>query len=263
MGTKYEHIEDGTPFTSEELNSRVESVTDTLNNLSRQELALGALRTEHVPTPLGLSDDEDGTVRTSLGGYAYGKVDRVRLGEVNNTRVTFITPIDFSESDVDALIVLANIQVVRFVRPDGTYVTQPGVSSGEPHYAFEDGWRAIFKIVVVTTDGEEHIVSWSNRATSPGLTVSGIPEKLGAYPKYAGSVGYSAAMDDDDDSFKDVAIRTVIKEGDFTLPIKAVYLKVRTWAYPATEDPDHAREIFVHLGKRNLTALPIQCRLEA
>ena len=263
MGTKYEHIEDGTPFTAEELNNRVASVADTLNGLTRHELALGALRTEHVPTPLGLSDDEN-TATSAYGPYGYDGGNIMRLGEVPSTRATFTTAIDFNEPDVDALIVLANIQVVRFVRPDGTYVTQPGVSSGEAHYAFEDGWRAIFKIVVITTDDEEHIVSWSNRATSPGLTVSGIPEKLGAYPKYAGSVGYSAAMDDDDDSFKDVAIRTIIKKGDFTLPIKAVYLKVRTWAYPATEDPDEgARNIFVHLGKRNLTVLPIHCRLGA
>jgi|TARA_R110002012_G_scaffold320980_2_gene546985 hypothetical protein len=257
MSIKYEHLEDGTPFVALELNNRVTAVTETLNNLSRDQLALGALRTEHVPTPLGHVTGEDAQM-TALRPYTYATGTINRLGEVENTRVTFSdTPIDFSTDKVNALLVLANVNLIRFRRTDGTLLTQ--LNSSAEHLTFEDGFRAIFKVVVTTTDDEEHIVSWSNRATSAGLSVSGIAQNAGSDPRYYCALGGAGAFDGDSESFKDVAIRTVIKAGDFALPIKAVHLKVRTYMYRAAFPVGGDIDIQVKLNKGALTVLPIQC----
>jgi|TARA_R100000479_G_scaffold142859_1_gene78518 hypothetical protein len=269
MSIKFEYLEDGTPYVASVLNQRTTVVTDTLNALTREEFALGALRTEHVPTPIGAAGAgpaaEILTRSLSTDARVPPATHTTAGGLLPQPVIDFVTPIDFSDPDqgVNAILVLANIQVIRFLNSEGEKLTVPPSTLG--HFAIEDAIQVTFSITVepvgsgITDDNIEK----SNRTISPGLAIS---ELENTTFNFAGAVSHVCTFDTDDDSFKDVAIRTVIRREDlqYDAPINKIKLQVSSVKFfPAALDPGFFLSDggFIVIGKATLSAIPIQCKV--
>lgn len=278
MGIKYEHLEDGTPYVALALNQRVAAATQTLNALTRDNVAEGAFRTDQLPSPIGVAqrpaarDELTKTIDVkhtdNLGAHTYASGNFI-----NTPKIEFRDAINLSDANqsVDALIVLANIHVHRFLKSNGDpvttlYIDGPGSLSG--HYGFEDGFTARFELYVVYSDLSKELIPWANRTISPGLTISELAHGNSSGTAKAGKsyIDGSGAFTGDNDSYKDVAIRAVITRNDYAelglRPIKGLQLRVaNVIVYPAARrkyatSPGTGSVV---LGKTVFSAIPIQC----
>tara|TARA_R100001510_G_C7642412_1_gene200006 strand:+ start:760 stop:1563 length:804 start_codon:yes stop_codon:yes gene_type:complete len=267
MSIKFEYLEDGTPYVASVLNQRTSAVTSTLNALTREELALGALRTEHVPTPIGIAGGgpaaEILTRSLSTDARLPPATHTTSGGVFTQPVIDFVTPIDFSDPDqaVDAIVVLANIQVIRFLNSQGNELTVPPTTGG--HYAIEDAIQATFSIALEYVGFPAADFEKSNRTISPGLAISELENTAGGFN---GAVSHVCTFDGDTDSFKDVAIRTVIRREDlrYDAPVDKIRLNMSTVKFfPAALDPGFFLSDggFVVIGKATLSAIPIQCKV--
>jgi hypothetical protein len=267
MSIKFEYLEDGTPYVASVLNQRTTVVTDTLNALTREEFALGALRTEHVPTPIGAAGAgpaaEILTRSLSTDARVPPATHTTAGGLLPQPVIDFVTPIDFSDPDqgVNAILVLANIQVIRFLNSEGEKLTVPPTTGG--HHAIEDAIQVTFSITIDPVGFLHDNIGKSNRTISPGLAISELENTSGGFN---GAVSHVCTFDGDTDSFKDVAIRTVIRREDlqYDAPINKIQLQVSSVKFfPAALDSGGVLSDggFIVIGKATLSAIPIQCKV--
>jgi len=242
-------------------------------------LAERAFRTEHLPSPVGVAGQaaaRDELTKTidvkhtddfSRNTYRGGRF-------INSPVVTFRNKIDLTSEaqSVDAIIILANIHVHKFLRPDGRDVSERlarGPGSAVGHFGFEDGMTATFALYALDDSdpltAAKIAIPWSNRTISPGLTISELSWGAAAGTPQAYIDG-SGAFADDSISFKDVAIRVVITKDDYVAlglpPIAGFQLRVESVVfYPAAINKTTTLSDTgsVVLGKTALSAIPIQC----
>lgn len=223
MPIKFEYLEDGTPFVAKELNTRFTDAADTINAIDEDNMALGALRTEHVPPPVGVA----GKIEEPLfGGPLYKMSSHSLLGYNSNSLLKFVTggivpglSVQFSPSidvfdttstgpHVDAFIILVNINVNR-VLPYGD-----GDTVYSKDKAIDDLINLTFGLVAQGTNDTIKL-PWTRRSISPGYCVGGV--EYAAYGPGGGNPGVmppGTPFKDDNFTDKDVAIRSVVLPSD-------------------------------------------------
>ena len=282
MTIKYDYMEDGTPFISGSINNRTTKLAGQLNELTREELNHGALRTEHLPSPIGINGEKAGFPLS--GGFGTSNANpllRQFGGEINPLRVTFSTPIDFNDEtqSVDAILVLVNLNISHFLNSDGGLLNRTPYSTSSYlyplHLAIEDQIMATFTVTYKQdlSSSLNNLLPKSNRTVSPGLTHSELEQiEFGSGPSatrpYLGRWEYICALNGDAMSDKDVAIRTVIRKedignvGPFAGKIASIGLNVQTkfWRY-ATDGGRVLDETgSIMISKATISAIPMQCR---
>lgn len=270
----YKYLEDGTKFSAEEINDRTEAAAESVNSLDSNALAFGALRHEHLPQLIGPSGYAAGNFKSFVSNRnalfdPVASAPFLYVDGVLPVNVTYGTPMSFEDRDVDAFIVLFNANVRRFMlKRGGAYFDLSDIQ----HEKNEDFLSAVFRIYV---DLEvEGLGDWTltfahtARAVSPGFTFFGTTAPAGFINREPGS-----AFHTDDNSFQDMAIRTVLRPSDFIEPIygdtsdeslisnikvKKVGVVVNARNIHSTDDEVLSGDIAVEVTKMNLTVIPIQ-----
>ena len=262
------YVPDGTEYTSDEINTRTAKLTSRINALTKQELAHGAFRTEHLPSPIGIAGKSPGSdtySRSVADDYAatYGAAQTYKgIARMSAPMVTFSEPISFrnKRQAVNAVIVLANVQIAWFLDGDGYKAVATGSGAGgrTGHLAFEDAYQCTFSIGVENTvTGEKAFIT--DRTTSPGWTVCGVPNQALVQSAY----GNIVPLKGDTDSYKDVAIRTVIRSEDVDFAFNRVFIRVQTVVYPAAAfwTAGGSNQGSIVVPRATLTAIPLQCKV--
>ena len=272
MPLKYTYLENGTPLVVEELNTRISDAVDGLNNLEQHDIALGAFRTEHLPCMIGRpsidSQNASNFTATSNRAYTDGITDFGQFYIGTNSdgsghlNVSYSPGIEISStSNMNALIILANVQVGRFVKHGYKGTRDPKALDDDPWPAmnFEDLVCATFMIELVVEEraGGDYILplSRSARTISPGYAYVGdnrMGVSLGPYNVKGQGYKYDAW------SCKNVAIRTVVEPDDINDGdlIKEIRISVQTLFCN-----DDRGSIGLEYNKASLTAIPLQAFL--
>ena len=280
----YKYLEDGTEFKAEEINDRTEATADSVNNLDSNSLSFGALRHEHLPQLIGPSGYEKGVFTKFVSnrhlpfeGNSVSDIAYVS-GAYLPTNVTYSNPISFEDRDVDAFIVLFNANVRKFVEKlNGSYFA----FDPEQNQKNEDFLTAKFVIRVDVEWDDSPFGPEGNlalelahtaRAVSPGYTFFGLKNAgAGTTNRYPGSPFWN-----DQESFRDISIRTVIRPKDIIQHIYgdtedlSLISKIRVKGFGVVVYPElvHqetsqvlAGQTAVFVTKSNLTVIPIQAKL--
>ena len=274
MPLTYTYLEDGTPLVVEELNTRISDAVDGLNNLEQQDIALGAFRTEHLPCMIGRpsldSQNEANFTATSERSYtngitAYGTFNiATNLAGTGALSLSYSPGIEISStSNMNALIILANVQVARFCKDYSgvSPLTDAPLDYQQP-INFEDLVSAtfVFELAVTAAAGGSYVLPLekSARTISPGYAYVGLSKNtgtgrtIGNYALSGQGYAYDAW------SCKNVAIRTVVvpddlDDGDL---ITGIRIKVQTKFCS-----DDTSTIGLEYNKASLTAIPVQALL--
>ena len=256
----YTYLTDGTAYTAEALNSRLESVRDSLNSLESSAFAHGAFRHEHLPQLIGPSGREAGVFDAfqSHVGIGFDSSSSVRLmgtASVPVTRIDYPAGIDMAADNVTAFIILANFTIRRFLDDGDTEIPI--------ERAYEDFIGTKFTVMATEEDGTAQMVPHSARAISPGWTMANATMPAA----HSGENNYywpgQAITPDRNNTFKDLAIRTIVLAEDieaygmdrvygFTISASTRYL---------TSTPSGLGDPGVELTKRNLTVIPIHAEV--
>lgn len=269
---KYEYLADGTPFVALELNDRINSTADTLNNLDQTNLAMGALRHEHLPMLIGPSgyetDDIDFPFETVIGktfdpedssSVVYG----VDVGTIR-TRLPltmfYRTPLKMVPDNINALIIMFNANVRKFIYG----ATAAYLEDIQPEYRLEDFLLAKFTVVIEDSTERTVKLGHSARAISPGYVMAGIDVPMG---DTAGKHYFfpGQTLRPDNMTNKDVAIRTVVLASDLhrLRDIKCIYVVVESEVKGAGSASHLPYSICVEVTKMNLTVIPIQAEVRS
>lgn len=281
MAINYTYLDPDSPFTADALNTRFDSAMSTLaggvNNLFPEDFAVGAFRHDHLPRLIG----QDGltlTEFTEQTASIFGDANRFSVmrndafadsgevahgatvmeldygGTAMNLAPAVNVTMDLSESteNVGAILVLANIAVIKLVI-DGDPVVAYLAGGNELYFPAEDRHYAQFVIRITDSSGVSVDLDKTRRALSPRITQDGIPSDPAVYPSSAGL--RSGALTKDKQTNQDVAIRTVITPSDLSdsglTDVNKIALISERGRTTTT----------VHLGKGNLTAIPIHTKL--
>lgn len=284
----YKYLEDGTPVTASELNSRFASLlggTQGVNEITPDMLSLGALRHNHIPSLVGkkgqTKDDLEGgfttasttpffttsaavpltpryniTARTTTAGtFAWG--DAIYRHVFNDP----ITKTSAGEVDAHAIVLLANVHVNRFAQRDGQLAATFKDSLRERalgvafqlvvEYDFTDASGAVFP--------RSQPLPNSTRGTSPGLTIdrnSGT-ETVSGYP-----MATTTATDTGTDrlTFKDVPLRAVFRLADVPLSDNESFA-VTGVRIDAVQFGRGSVATVARVDKINLTAIPLHAKV--
>jgi hypothetical protein len=242
----YDYLNDGTPFTAEALNSRLEAEKSNVNQVAASEVKLGALGYQHLPTLVDISgksvssilSDERNTLEFNYSEFD-GHLDNDHLKEI-----TLDTPI--TSENCSAVIVLANIAVNKF--------TYNGNDLTKLSFPTEDIAHAVFTVQYRGLGASAwYDVASSARSISPGLTMldGSISSPIIPFPG-------SQIIYDDRMSNKDVAIRTVIRE----IPVGGIHaIRVKVATYQWIKGNPFEWKYQLQLSKYNITAIPIHTQV--
>ena len=276
MAIKYTYLKDGAKFTAEELNTRVADAAEGLNTIEVDDIALGALRHEALPSIIGRPDETNPDTQLLSQDVHRGFKNThhsphglfyVVNAELNYTGPSFGGRLKVNAADnINAVVLLFNMQIRRFTQrnpapgsPTSTYTLM------YPHkYNFEDLVSITFQFVVelvnpTTSETRTWHVDKSARTVSPGLTQLEIRDTSDGglyYPMLGMSYRYDYL------SNKNVAMRTIITAAEieaFTgggLEID----KIRVQGQPRFCASDFTR-VGIEYSKVNLTALPLHARV--
>ena len=284
----YKYLEDGTPVTAEELNSRfTELLGDTqgVNEVTPDMLALGALRHNQIPSLIGKKgetkeDLEGGFTKITDDAFfttssAVSVTPRYNITAHTPTAGVFvwgdsiyrhvfndpITKTSAGEVDAHAILILANVHVNRFEQRDGQLAA-----------TFKDGLReralgVAFQLVVEceltyasgTVVPLYHPLQNSTRGTSPGLTIdrnSGTDD-ISGYP-----MATTTASDNGPDrlTFKDVPLRAVFRLADVPLSDNESFV-VTGVRIDAVQFGRGSIATVARVDKINLTAIPLHAKV--
>lgn len=258
----YTYLTDGTAYTAEALNSRLESVRDSLNSLESSAFAHGAFRHEHLPQLIGPSGREAGVFdafqnHVGVGFDSGSSVTLMGTAPVPVTRIDYPAGIDMAADNVTAFIILANFTIRRFLDDGGAAMPI--------ERAYEDFIGTKFTVMATEEDGTGQMVPHSARAISPGWTMANatMPSAATAHEEDNYYWPGQAITPDRGTTFKDLAIRTIVLAEDieaygmdrvygFTISASTRYL---TAEMSGLGDPG------VELTKRNLTVIPIHAEV--
>ena len=274
----YTYLIDGTDFNAAEINTRLDSVANELNNVDSDALSWGALRHEHLPMLIGPSGYPEGnfTRFTAIKGGAFNPSDTVAITYGSNeltvggttlpTQIVYGVPLDMTDRNVSAFIVLFNANIRKFMlRGNTDSGVGLGASIGDINAEdrLEDFLGAKFTIMVEFSGGGSPIpISHGSRSISPGYAMAGIEVASGATSaKQYNTPGQ--ALRPDFGTNKDVALRTVILPEDLGSRrdrVERIYVKceAEALAQGGTGISDH---LCVEVSKMNLTVIPIQAEV--
>jgi len=276
MTIKYDYMEDGTPFVATSINTRSSKLATQLNTLTREELGHGALRTEHLPSPIGINGEKVGwPLSSQMGSSNSDPTYTYSNGLITPLNVEFSTPVNFDDDtqSVDAILVLVNLNISHFLNSRGQFVTISPYAEDDGfsgQCAIEDQIMATFTVTYKQDAASSTVTTLpkSNRSVSPGITVSELEAGvvIGGVRPYKGRWNYICALDGDGISNKDVAIRTVIRKEDIpdlsplsTIASVGLRVDIKFWPY-ATGAGVLDDTGSVVISKATLSAIPIQCR---
>jgi len=276
MPIKFEYLEDGTPFVADELNTRFTDVASGINAITEDSMALGALRTEHVPPPVGVAGKDEGPLSGplykmsshSLQGYNSNiLLTDISGGIISGLSVEFDPSVDLTDTTatgphVDAFIILVNINVNR-VLPYGD-----GDTVYSKDKAIDDLINLTFGLVAKGTRDTIKL-PWTRRSISPGYCVGGV--EYATYGPGGGNKGVmppGTPFKDDNFTDKDVAIRSVVVLSDLSSigNLKSFHIDYQLETFGLTNrnvpvasrlgDPEtKARSI--EINKASLTVIPV------
>ena len=284
----YKYLEDGTPVTADELNSRFASLlgsTQGVNEITPDMLSLGALRHNQIPSLIG----KRGETKEDLeGGFTDGTDDAFwtstsivpltgRYTIDNGTTVpgaitfgdpiyrhTFNQPIAYtsaSNRDADVLLLLANVHVNRFDQKADTTAAVFKASLRERRLSV--AFRFTVYLDVIEADGTRvpsyYPMMSSVRGVSPGLTIdrnSGTDSTSG-YPMATTTATYTGP---DRLTFKDVPLRSVFRLADAQPDDRTI--EVTSVTLEAVQFGSGCGATVVRVDKANLTAIPLHTKVD-
>jgi hypothetical protein len=261
MPIDYKHLKGGDEFDSESLNSRfteIVGVNKGVNSISIGDLSPGAIRGSQLPSLIAgsgtVAEDAKFTKNVyipfvdphyitgiewePLAGYAitYGANNRYSLG--NDTE---------NPSHVHALIILANVDVHRFI-PFGD---EPEVDATLERNLKEDYYVFHVRIEVELEDGTVIPIYRSTRSVSPRVTIN---KEVSALEYQDGRRMQNPNVDRYTN--QDIPLRTVLLASDVYDSTSEIRL-IRLTGY--IESPSSGTKVFYDKG--NLTAIPIHAKV--
>ena len=285
----YKYLDDGTKFNAEEINDRVESAAQSVNNVDTNSLAFGALRHEHLPQLIGPSGYDKGGFNkfTSRRGQHFDDANPDILGrtlETMNVKLNYDVPLSIVDDNINAFIILFNANIKEFRAETGPDSTRK--LSAPTNERNEDFLAGFFSVAVdvefrsrftgspdaTYADSTRIDFGHSKRAVSPGFTFFGTTAPAGDVNRKRGS-----AFRTDEYSFRDIALRTILTKSDFireiygdsgeeelldTIKIKTIYINCSA-AYLSDSGPGTGPfpRVCLSITKQNLTVIPIQAEV--
>jgi len=277
MPITYKYLEDGTPLVVDEINSRIADAVDGLNNLKQDDIALGAFRTEHLPCMIGPPDSPVASTAdfTHVSDRDFSE-DIVAFGTFyvstnsagSNLTLRYDPGLEISStSNMNALLILFNVQVARFCRDlGGTLPTAPlDYSLSARGRNFEDLVSVTFVVQLLCEDAAGapfiYTMDKSARTISPGYTYAGNnlvdasdAGRLSSYTMAGQAYKYDAW------SCKNAAIRTTLIPADLPEGTKITDIRVLAQTRFCSDDTS---SIGILYNKATLTAIPIQALVGA
>ena len=281
----YKHLEDGTPVTAEEFNTRFDTLMGEdkgVNQITPDMLALGALRHNQIPSLIGkegeAKDDLAGgftseTTRRFIAGTGIYGVEvtshtwnpHVELAWEEVYRHTFRQPIGTDNAgrlDADAIILLANIHVNRLEKRDAQ-TSDDAFKGSMRERRIVIAFRFAAEFDLLNEDGvslgTEFIpIRNSERGVSPGFTIDrnendGLDQDSG-YPMFEGS-SYDYM------TFKDVALRAVLPIDPVSSPSVFPGYQYTSIRIEACMFGSGTPFVKARLDKMNLTAIPLHTKV--
>ena len=274
MPINYAYLEDGTALVVDELNTRIEDAADGLNNLKQADIGLGAFRTEHLPCMIGRPNAGTAGIssftKTVRLGYSAPVVDfgtfRVRNGGTTLMLTYDAGGIEVSStSDMNALVVLFNIQVSRFcIEFFPPNAPLDFIGDGYDEKNFEDLVSVAFMLVLRVEDEsgayENVYLDKSERAISPGYAYAGGSKDTDDSARRSEYRLPGQGYKDDAWTGKNAAMRTVILPEDIPTDTKITEIWVEARTRFCSDNSDI---IGITYSKASLTAIPIQATVGA
>mgnify|MGYP003132651199 FL=1 len=286
MSIFYKYLDEGTDFSAVEFNDRFEALMGFetgVNALNPESFALGAFRQNHLPSLVGPSGHDASAIEDSLtsettrmyladslqGPHAETIGEQAIVGAIADGDPSDpilyhnLTPSPYfdeaSSSHVNALIILANVHLNRFIRRGDQ------VSADQFKEAMrERGLGAVFTLWldIGYTLGGVPARTWmrlinSQKMVSPGFTIdynSGTAALSGYPMNYSGEYDYRTN--------KDVALRTVVtKEEILEFATGAEQIRVAGVAVTGCVIGDGAVHAKGRVDKGNLTVIPLHTKV--
>jgi hypothetical protein len=287
MSIFYKYLDEGTDFSAAEFNDRFEALMGFetgVNALNPESFALGAFRQNHLPSLVGPSGHAEsdliggftaGTSRlflrdSLLGSHAVSINERATVGALAsgdpvsdplfqlrlNPSVHFDSA---SDSHVNALIILANIHVNRFIRK-GSQITANQFKEAMRERALGIVFTIHLDLRRVSGSTVSH--EWvpipnSQRMVSPGFTMDYNSSTMvdSGYPmNYSGEYDYRTN--------KDVALRAVVtKEQIREYATGFDEFSVNGVAVTGCLVGDGANNVKGRVDKGNLTVIPLHTKV--
>ena len=179
MSIKYTYLPPNSPFTAEAVNSRFSDAEAGINALALEDLNVGALHADHMPSPIGQNgvapsaqrySTESSNAFDSSARYDEGSDVWYNPGQYLTAPSLAFTPaisLGMTESQrVSAVILMANITINKMSSETSEIVSIVGNNA---LYEDRDGLGFAFRIT--DSEGEAAILLGSQRATSPGATI--------------------------------------------------------------------------------------------
>ena len=276
----YVYLPDGTPFTASSLNSRFTSLVDKVNNVEAKDVRLYGLNTAHMPSFIGTADGAMTSFTTMSDADVVASPPIVNTAEWDNEagagyRFHFDPAITFGRdetADITAILVFANVEVVRFYIPDITVFGQPTYIKETPTIPGislnEHEWDASVQLELQDSGGTTRRLFRTERQLSPRVTIGRRYSPLRDLPG-GDSVATTVVTQFDHKTYQDIAIRTVITKDDLTLGGLSNLSKI-TFAFNSySHSSDLADEgMFAmpvrqrfHVSRANITAIPLLAKV--
>lgn len=286
MAIIYTYLDPDSDFTADSLNLRFESAIGTtsgINQLSLEDLSLGALRHNHLPRLVLQDGVADETTYADLsGGVLVGSGSRNIFSTMNHNAfsstttvagtATSIADVSYNllpssisielgmdtDSQVGAILVLANADLTKIVV---TATDTTGTDVWDPN---EDEHFGLFYIKVTdsSSPAKSYVLERTMRTLSPRVTISTksydptvSPAITYHYPGF-----YTSATSADRLTNQDVSIRTVITPSDLTAGGLSDVAKIELMAQ-AGLGPTGDWTATLKVGKSNITAIPLHTKL--
>jgi hypothetical protein len=270
MAITYTYLDPGSEFTASSLNLRFEAAIGTaggLNQLSVEDLSVGAFRHNHLPRLLLPAGVSDVTTYEDMSGLGSGS--RNIFSTMKHTSFGVTTPITGDTSVVDityvglafplgmdttshvgAVIVLANADLDRIDVETAQGKSGTWLPNEDVHYG-------TFWIRITDSLNNDYDLPRTYRTLSPRVTISDLGTLAGGY-FYPGL--FASATVNDKLTNQDVAIRTVITSDDLTLgeltDLKSVSLMAASPTSPLWKST-------LQVGKANITAIPLHTKINS
>tara|TARA_R100000654_G_scaffold27339_3_gene51381 strand:- start:8729 stop:9583 length:855 start_codon:yes stop_codon:yes gene_type:complete len=281
MPIVYPYLPTNADFSADPLNVRFEEfigATSGLNKLTVEDLSVGALRHNHLPrlihrddttyaeltaakaddpnqnlfsvmrsvpfgsttgklTPTNITQDI--LTHTQSTPFALGMSDEITTPDVFG----FGLPTSRASDNIAALLVLANVNIQRFIVD-----TQDAILN----FPCEDRDFVVASIVLVDSAGDDKVIERTARAVSPRVTINYETAALKGSPLLESRTVTNSF---DNKTNQDISIRTVISADDLAPLTDVAEVRIRLsynlWI----------TSVSVEYNKANLTVIPIHAKL--